>query len=398
MPYSNVDWIAERLIKMGQIGRNMPPSWDGAKVTIPVISPDGENKIGRILPGRGLYMDCDLKSVGITKRLPYVFEKSPVMRLAEKFKSERSAIAAAAVVAACAAFPRQLLHTWLGPSILGTITTYDSIISARAGGNATDITFSKNSITTAANNWSALFDAGGFPVAGSFTASPGAVCTSATTGALSFGIPNTSGSNNCYILTFGYNSSSAVNMAMLADLLVQVGSIAINNTAFTVSSAALTRYTTGAGVLMTFEVTTALVATNAGNIVVSYTNQAGTSGQTTASQALTISSIVGRLMPIAFGPYLNLASGDFGVRAVATVTSSSANTTTGVVALHLYYPLAFVPGLSANAYVERDSTVQIDGLVQLTAASNVVGCLTLYVNTNGASSGQLIGFVRTCQG
>ncbi len=398
MPYSNVDYIADRLVRMSILAKNMPPSWDGAKITIPVISPDGEARIGKLLPGRGLYLNCDLKSVGILRPVPFVFEKTPVMRLVDTLKSERRAIAAAAGMALVAGLSRKFLHTWIPAGLWGTITTYDGIINARAGGKATDVTFTKLSTTTVANQWHALFDVGGAPPAGAFTGTPGAVPTSATTGALSFGIPNTAGSDNCYILTFGFTSASQINMAILADLLVQVGSVAVNNGTGTISSAALTRYTGGAGVLVTFEVTTILSGTSAGTFTMSYTDQGGASGNTSASQTLTVSAAVGRLQPIATGPYMPLLAGDFGVQAVANIISSGATATTGVLAMHMYYPLAMVPGIAAGAYVERDSTIQIDGLTQLQAASNVVGCLTLYILPNAVTSGILTGFIRTCAG
>ncbi len=398
MPYSNVDWIAERLIRMSVVAKNLPPSWDGAKITIPVISPDGAARIGKLLPGRGLYLDCDLKSVGITKRVPYVFEKTPVMRLVDKLKSERGAIAASAILAAAAAFPRHILSV-LGPAVIGAITSYDGIINARAGGNATDVAFTKVSVTTVASSWHALFDAGGAPPAGSFTSTPGAAPTNATTGALAPGLPTTSGSVNNYLLTFGFTSASQINMAILADLLVQVGSVAVNNGTATISSTALTRYTGGAGVLVTFEVTTILSGTSAGTFTMSYTDQGGNSGQTSASQTLTISAAVGRLQPIATGPFMPLLAGDFGVQAVANIISSGATATTGVLALHMYYPLAMVPGVVASGYIERDSTIQIDGLAQIQSTSGFApGCLTLYILPNGVSSGVLTGFIRTCQG
>lgn len=397
MSYCNVDYIAERLMKMAQIGKSMPPSWDGAKFTVPVISPDGGARIGKLLPGRGLYLDSDLRSVGITKKLPFVFERTPTMRLLEKLKSERGAIAAVALVVAVSAYSREFLYSVLPGFVLGTLTTYDSIITARAGGNATDYAISKLSITTATNNWSALFDVGGLPVAGAYSGTPGAAFNSGTTGALSFSIPDTSGSNKCYLLTFGFTAAQQINMALLVDLLVAVGSLTVAGTGATVNSAALTRYTSGAGVMMTFEVTTALGA-SASNLTVSYTNQAGTSGQSTGAIALTTSAIVGRLQPVGLGPFMQLASGDFGVQAVATATTS-ANMGAGALALNLYAPLALVPGVAANVYVERDSNIQIDGISQIQQDSgNNVGCLTLYVMPSGTSTGVLTAFFRTVQG
>lgn len=395
MPYSNVDYIAERLIRISTLAKNMPPSWDGAKISVPVMSPCGEAKIGKMLPGRGLYLDCDLKSVGITKPLPYVFEKTRVHRLIDKLKSERAAIGIAATIGAISLLSRDAIHT-LGPLVVGAVTTYDSIITARAGGNATDVAFAKASLTTVANAWSALFDTTGLPAAGAFTGTPGSAPNSATTGALSFSLPNNN-SNSTYLLTFGFTAAQQINMVILADLLSQVGSIAVAGAGATVSSAALTRYTSGAGVLMTYEVTTALGSTGA-NLTVTYTNQAGTGSRSTGAVAMTASAIVGRLQPAALGPFMQLQSGDFGVQAVATATTS-ASMVGGALALNLYYPLAMIPGVGANAYVERDSTVQIDGITQIQAtAGNVVGCLTLYVLPNTTSTGVLTGFMRTCQG
>jgi len=393
MSYSNVDYIADRLAYLGRFGKDMPPSWDGAKCHFPVISPDGEANIGKILPGRGLYLEADLKALGIQKKIPFVFERTPVMRLLEKIRSERTAIVVAAGLTAASFFSRQFLAGF--PAVFGLLSSYDAIINAR-GSTATDVSFTKTSITTVANAWSGLFDAGGLPAAGAYTATPGAVCTNATTGALSFGIPNPSGSNLVYMLTFGYTAAQQINMAIVADLLSQVGSIAVAGAAATVSSTALTRYTNGNGVLMTFEVTTALGST-ASNLTVSYTNHAGTSGQTTPSTAMTTSAIVGRLQPVVTGPYAQLASGDYGVRAVATATTS-ANMTAGALALNLYVPLAMVPGIAANAYIERDSTIQIDGVAVIQSASNVLGCLTLYVLPNTTSTGILTGFIRTVAG
>ena len=177
--------------------------------------------------------------------------------------------------------------------------------------------------------------------------------------------------------------------------MVQVGSLTVAGTGATVNSAALTRYTSGNGVMMTFEVTTQL-GTVASNLTVSYVGNVNAT-PTTPSAALTTSAIVGRLQPTSGGPFTLLQSGDFGVKSVTTATTS-ASMTGGALALNLYFPLAFIPGVAASIYVERDSTIQIDGLSELTNVSGTVGCLTLYVFANGASTGLLVGFVRATQG
>jgi hypothetical protein len=71
----------------------------------------------------------------------------------------------------------------------------------------------------------------------------------------------------------------------------------------------------------------------------------------------------------------------------------------GVMALELYFPLCFVPAVAAAAYIERDSTAQIDGLTELVQSSgNVLGCLGLYTFCGATSTGVITAFLRTCQG
>lgn len=396
----DVDQIARQLGYLGRLGRSMPPAWDAARVSVPVCGPQGE-WIGRVLPGRGLYVDFDLsRTIGTRRPIPYVFERTPVMKLQDAFRrlgseawAERRAIASVALVGLAACFPKLL------PGVLyGVVTQYDGIISAR--GAANDIALSKTSITTVASVYSSLYRAGGFPVAGTYTNIPGGAAHSrASTGAWSLGLKNPTAPNKKYLLTLGYTSSSNLNMLMLIDLLVAAGNINANATGNqTINSAALTRYTDGAGVLMTFEITTALGATPSNLTVNSYTNQAGTAARSTSAIAMTPSGIVQRLEPAALGPFMELQSGDYGVRSVETLAFSAAMGA-GVVALNLYFPLAFIPGLGANVYLERDSTIQIDGLTELVQTSGgVLGCLAGYILANGTSSGVLTAFMRTAEG
>jgi len=398
--YSNIDYVAERLIKVGRVGRNMPPAWDGGKIKVPVKGPQGQY-VGQLLPGRGLLLGCDLKALGIRKPLPYVLEKTPMMKLNDWMKSDRAAVAAAAMLATASLFSRSAILHLLGPALFGTVTTYDGIIQARAGGKANDVVFVRTSIASAGSGWMSLYDTGGQPDAGVFTGTPGAVLTGASLGSLGTGIPNVTGSDHCYILTFGFTAAQNINMAMLVDLLVQVGNLTLpaTTTTVTISSVALTRYTTGAGVVMIFEVTTALPSPNAGTFTVSYTNQAGTAAQVSQACAMLSAAIVGKLMPQTWGPVIGLASGDYGVRAVASLTMTiAASAGTGIIGLNLYYPLVFVPGLVGNMYAERDSTIQIDGLVELQNASGTVGCPVLYVLPGTTTTGVLMGFIRTCAG
>lgn len=376
---SDCDLLAATLSDLAALGRRMPPSWGGARVSVPVCGPEGQY-VGRVLPGTGLYLPMDLKAIGITRgRLPHVFQASPVQRCME------------------ALLGRGLPMEW---AERGAITTYDGIIAARAGGRAQDVTVSKLSITTVANAYSSLFRADGLPTIGTYTNIPGGAAHSrASVGAWSFGLTNPTSPNRKYLLTLGLAHSQAVNMIILVDLLVAAGNIDANvATAQTINSVALPRYTSGAGVLMTFEVTAALGVT-AANLTATYTNQAGAGSRSTGAQAMTTSAIVQRLQPTVLGPYMPLQASDFGVQSVQTVQLSAAMGAGGVLALNLYFPLAFLPGVGANLYMERPSTVQIDGLTELvTDATGVLGCLTAYVLANSASPGVGTYFLRTCEG
>ena len=369
-PTYDVDIAADNLAHMARIAHQMPPAWDGARIAHYCGMPAGD-QIGLMLPGRGLKLTCDLKDIGITKPIPYVYEDTPTRHLLDLLQSER-----------------------------GAITTYDGIIAARCGGNGQDVTYMKPSTTTVAAAWHALSSvASGIPGAMTYTNIPGgAAHVNTNAGAWSLGMNNPGGSNKKYLLTLGWSAVQQINLMMLVDLLVAAGNISCNSgsSPYTINTTALTRYTTGAGVMLTFEVTTALSAT-ADNIDVSaYTNQAGTGSRATGAIALTTNAIAGRLLPIATGPMVALQSGDYGVRSVETITMSGANT--GVLALNLYYPLAFCPGVGANVYAERDSAVQIDGITELVTASGVLGCLTTYILPNTTSTGIVNMFLRTCEG
>jgi hypothetical protein len=388
------DATARLLGDLAAFGRRMPPAWDGARVSIPVVLP-GARYVGRVLPGRGLYLPLDAREIGLRRLPPAVYARTPVARALELFDgAERLGIAAAGSEDDARAL--RALRLAVGG---GTIARYDDIINARMAGKAYDRAITKLSITTVANVWFSLFSqAGGLPVAGTYTAIPGGAATNnASTGAWSYGLPNPTAPDVMALLSFGFMSTQQINTLMLADLLVAAGSILQTAASNTVNSTALTRYTDGAGVMMTYETTTAAGAT-AQNMTVTYTDQAGNGSASSGAQAMTASAIVGRLQPSTLTPFTTLASGDYGVRSVQTVAFSATNTA-GQVALNLLFPLMLVPGVAANVYVERDSTVQIDGVTQLvTEAGGALGCLTGYIFPNTTTSGQLVAQMRTCAG
>ncbi|MFN7341560.1 MAG: hypothetical protein ACK5VI_10835 [Opitutia bacterium] len=400
-PY-DVDVVAAEIARAASLAKSMPPSWDGAKIAHPFTGTQGEN-LGRVLPGRGVALASDLKSLGITKPIPYVYEKTLAMKAIEAFGGrERLAVGAASILLGAKLGALGMADALLSlPVIAGAITNYDGIINARANGKFQDVVQYASSQTSVATQWHSGLRSGTKQPAGTFApaAIPGGTATSrATTGVLFPHLSNPTGTDKKYLVTVGYASGSTLNMVLFYDLLIAASNINANvNTAQTVNTTALTRYTTGAGVMATMEVTTALGAT-ASNVTMGYTDQDNTSGLTTPSTAMVTSAIVGRLQPAVTGPFMQLAAGDYGVRSVQSITFSAAMGA-GVLNLYLYYPMAFLPGVAANIYIERDSTVQIDGLSEIVKGSdNEVGALGYFVLPNATASGNNTMFLRTVMG
>lgn len=395
------DQLATRLLELAALARRSPPAWEGAKISIPVISADG-HYIGKALPGKGLYLPHDLKYYGITKDIPGVFCHSVVMRLQDVLRSERWAIRAAAVLGSA-----YLFKDWLEalPYALATITTYDGIIAGRAGGKSNDIAVTKSSFTTTANDWYSMARIAGMPGAMTFdSATPptGAVPTRATAGAWSLGLSNPTSPDKKYLLTFGFTAVQQINIGILIDILTQSGSFRLTvATAETVATPpALTRYTTGAGVMIGFVTTTGASAT-ATTMTVTYTDQDGNASQTTTIAGPATATIADEMWPDTASTSsvvpVALGTGDYGARELKQ-TQLSGGLAAGVVAGLLYFPLAYVPGITANAYVERDSTVQVDGLTELVAASDVLGCLNMIILPSTTSTGIFTAFLRTVAG
>lgn len=392
-PNVDVDGIARKLARIAALGRSMPPSWDGAGIAHYLAAPGGM-PLGKVLPGRGLYLSQDAATLGLRRLPPHVFPASPVKRLINMIADPDAGDIDAERVAI------RVFETLMRVAG-GTISTYDGIIAARGGGKANDITLAKPSVSTSSDEWEALFRvAGGHPGAGTYTAIPGGSApTRATAGAWSQGLIDPSGGDKKYLLTFGYTSSSDIDMLILADLLVEAGSLlATINTDQTVNTTALTRYTDGAGVVAALDVTTGLSATAHTIRLKSYTDQSGNTGADTGAITSVSGAADGRVLPNLIGPYFPLAAGDYGVRSVETFTCGTA-LAAGVFGLNLYFPICFVPGIAADAYVERDTTIQIDGIAELvTTGGGALGCLTGYVLPGATSSGRLTAFMRTCAG
>ena len=156
---------------------------------------------------------------------------------------------------------------------------------------------------------------------------------------------------------------------MLVDMQGYWPGISNNTTsAQTLVGAPTLRYTDGAG-LRLFQVQTAVAGATAQNIALSYTDQAGNTGNALpVTVAMTASAIAGHVSHSGtaannYGPFLPLASGDSGVRNVATVTMSAANT--GTFALVLCRPLAQISLSVLGLMTEKDLLNQIPSLPEI---------------------------------
>lgn len=269
-------------------------------------------------------------------------------------------------------------------------------MASRAGGKADDFIGFKASHTTVANTWSAFARDAGVPGALTYSNIPGAVMNRANAGA--WPLTNPVNPDKKYLLNMGVNHATGTNIALLVDLLVTAGNISANlNTSQAINTPALTRYTDGVGVMMTLEVTTA-VGSTASNVTITYTDNAGNTGNSTGAIAMTASAIASRLQPVAAGPFITLAAGDLGVRSVQTVQFSAAMGA-GVCALHLYKPLIFVPTLLTTAFVEKSSPSMMSSLLELPVGTdNQLGCLTFFVLTSTTSTGLQTYDIRTVAG
>jgi hypothetical protein len=164
-------------------------------------------------------------------------------------------------------------------------------------------------------------------------------------------------------------ATAVPSVLMLVDMEGYWPGISNNTTsAQTLSGTPSLRYTDGVG-LRLYAVQTSVGGAGAQNIAVSYTDQDGNTGNTLpVTVACTASAIVGHISHSGtaannYGPFLPLASGDYGVRNVASVTMSAA--TTGTFALVLCRPLLTIPLVTASVLAERDLLNQLPSLPRI---------------------------------
>ena len=178
------------------------------------------------------------------------------------------------------------------------------------------------------------------------------------------------------------NTGGAAGVAcIMADLLNHSGGLSgIVTTAQTTNlpTAALTRETSGEGVMAGLIIYTA-VGTTATTVTISYTNQAGTSGQiSTATQiGATNYNAAGTLIPIP------RAAGDTGVRSVESVTLAATTGTAGNFGVCLFKPLQMLALNDVMSAMPLDA-VSSGGIIGSLCEVNPDACLTVMTIANAA--------------
>ena len=187
------------------------------------------------------------------------------------------------------------------------------------------------------------------------------------------------------ISTSNYSAASM----MVVDLLNVSGGL--NGTLTTAQTtnlptAALTRYTSGEGVMAGIVIYT-IIGTTATTVTISYTNSAGVSGRT--STATTIGGgfyrETGLLIPIP------LQAGDTGIRSIESVTLAATTGTAGNFGVCLFKPLAMISLESATGAMPLDS-VSTGGIIGSLCEIHPDACLTFSAVTvvNFSITGALI--------
>lgn len=250
-------------------------------------------------------------------------------------------------------------------------TSIADLITALDAGKTWESDFRTNGVNVSGNYWifNPVTSGSKWPVATSFPGTALACVNtslSAGDGTNTFGLkhgPNVSTDTKYLIDLSFHNNASGLQDSQwqLIDLVsywpgINLTTLTAQNLTGTPT---LTRWPNGNGLRLAFVQTAITGAADATGSVISYTNQAGTAGQTSPQFNLRQSvSLLNILMNGANGvancpgPSLALASGDFGVRNVASVTLG-ASMLSGTAALILYKPIflggsAMASGSSAS--------------------------------------------------
>lgn len=194
-----------------------------------------------------------------------------------------------------------------------------------------------------------------------------------------------------YLAGIDAANTSSVGAVMLVDRLWHnSGIVSATTTAQTVNSVAfpardVNGAVSGAGILVGLEVSTA--TTNGSpitNTTMSYTNSAGTAGQTASIASFPANAVVGTFVPFA------LAAGDLGAQSIQTITLGTSYGT-GVVNL-VAYRIIHVLGLPATNLSSRHDAISVGLPIMYT--TSVPFMIYILSGTTGGITTATISYAR----
>lgn len=260
-----------------------------------------------------------------------------------------------------------------------TIQSHDQLINALSSGKSSRYDWNKitGAAAYAAGRWYEMMSLNGSPVG---TAFPGTAlawqgCDEATgDGVNAFGIPHSGNQSPDvkHLLNMAAWATAATGVPstlMLVDVQGYYPGINMNlNTLQTLTGTPTLRYPNGNGV-RAFLAARATTGATAHNISYNYQNQADIARANPFTVAATPSAIVPHILHSGtaannFGPFLPLASGDFGIRRFNSIQLSAASGA-GTAALVLARPLGILSLGVSNLITEKDLLNQIPSLPRI---------------------------------
>jgi len=352
------EYWTQELTHLAASARTLPPTWQHGDAW-PILY--GDVTLGVVWPGLGVQLDVPLRSLGISRTIPHVIERSLWDRCLDTLGDPRMAAGLAAACVGAAVLSDAPLSA---PLFAGTLTTFNSIVSAIGAGRSDVVLCSYDPLLIAFNSAAGQW---AFPYAlfrpGAFTFSSGLSATApgyATAGALN-GYAQAPSSGQTQILQAVHElNRTAVNisrpaMFLFVDVLYECGGIVMSTTnTQTLGTAAITRYTNGIGVFM-LAIGTVVSNDTTASATVTYTNSEGT-GSHSATVAHNGNAGQGQYIakpPFRAWPFVDMQAGDVGVRSIESVAWSNA-TGTGEMAMMLVKPVGTVYAKQREDIVNTD--------------------------------------------
>jgi hypothetical protein len=217
----------------------------------------------------------------------------------------------------------------------------------------------------------------------------GAIPDRSTTGALPFLVAT--GGRDTHLI--GKTLTPLVaGTYLLYDRLFHIGGLSGTSTSAqsvqgSPASPALTRNTGGAGNIAWYEIYTLIGATGT-TLTMNYTNQAGTSGQTS-----TINIGATNFREVTRVQRIPLAAGDTGIRAINTVQNTATTGTVGNFGITIAQPLAWLPVGAAGTGGWRDYTTGLPGIPVIDPNA----CLALMFIPAAATAPEIWGCFATVE-